>query len=143
MEDIQKAIESEKHQRTRENELKKWEILNTIETNKYTKEYNEKRKQQQWQEIMKYRRILLDQMVEQEEKRKTDKVNDIDWFNENLRTTNNDEKFFQYAEELLKLAKSKGRPTYPIEKVIEVSLNVKYVQFWKMFINCCRNIRRS
>lgn len=68
-------------------------------------------------------------MAEAERKRKTDKVKEIEWFNENLRITYDDRKFFKYAQEVLELARSKGRSTYPIEKVIEVGLKVIMLYF--------------
>lgn len=86
------------------------------------------KKQQQWEETLNYRRTLLEQIAEQEEKKKMDKIEEIAWFNRTLKASSDDKRFFEYAKEVLEQAKSKGRPTYPIKKVIEVSGKVENIE---------------
>lgn len=60
------------------------------------------------------------QSVQEETEAEKKREKEIEQYIVRKSFVNEDEKFFAYAYEILDLAKKKGRPTYPIEKVIRV-----------------------
>lgn len=56
-----------------------------------------------------------------EEKQTAKREKEIDEIMSRVSFEQADKMFFEYADEVMELAKSKNRSTYPIEKVIHVS----------------------
>ncbi|VEN49562.1 unnamed protein product [Callosobruchus maculatus] len=114
LEDRQKFIEKEKQRLKKEEELKKWDMLNRYKVDEITKKYDEQKRKEHWQKILEYRKTLLDQMEENkaecERLKEFEKIPDMG---------TEDSQFFAYADEVLELAKEGGFPTYPIERVVQ------------------------
>lgn len=139
--DYKQYLKREEARKFEEAELKKWEMLNRFKKDKVMTEYENDKARKKWESVLAYRQELLDQIVSfalcfhhklikhfgpfkkqaadptkqvlQEEEAyhqyQIDKIKD------------EDKKFFEYANEVMEHAKSKGRMTIPIEHVIDVS----------------------
>lgn len=125
-EDRREYLERKQREKETEDELKKWEMLNRCKTDDVIKEHNKEHMRKNWEKIMAYRRDLLEQMAEEkEESDKEKQINEL-WVQEMLKPGKmQDQMFFEYANEVLELAKKKQRPTYPIERVIQVRITNK------------------
>lgn len=60
--DRQQYLDRLEKKRQNENELKRWEMLNRYKTNEAIQEYNKERKIQAWDNVLKYRKELLEQI---------------------------------------------------------------------------------
>ncbi|CAH1116211.1 unnamed protein product [Phaedon cochleariae] len=115
-EDRKKFIEHEEVANKKQAEIRKWEMLNRYKTDEILKKYEESKRKQHWKKVLEYRKELLEQMSE--EKALLLQEKEIEEFVTRSNFHNDDDSFFEYADEVLKLAKKRGRSTYPIEKVI-------------------------
>ncbi|XP_074032084.1 uncharacterized protein isoform X2 [Leptinotarsa decemlineata] len=116
IEDRKHFIEREASAKAKEEEIRKWEMLNRYKTDEIIKNYEETKRKEYWEKILKYRKELLEQMDEEKALKIEEK--EIDQYVTKMNYVNEDDKFFEYADEILHLAKKKGRSTYPIEKAI-------------------------
>nr|CAH7736420.1 unnamed protein product [Callosobruchus chinensis] len=114
IEDRQRFIDKEEQRLKKEQQLKKWDMLNRYKVDEVTKKYDEQKRKEQWQKILEYRKILLDQMEEN-----MDECQRLKEFDKLPDMGSEDSQFFGYADEVLQLAKEGGFPTYPIERVIQ------------------------
>lgn len=121
IEDHYKAMQREEKRKIAEAEVHKWEMLNRYKTDECIKEYDKNKNLKNWDKIVKYRQELQTQMLERNENEKMEREEDIAEFEKSLKAIMDDDQFFSYAEEVLQIAKDRKRPTYPIERVIEVS----------------------
>lgn len=120
MKDYKRSMEEEERKKEIEAEVKRWEMMNSHKISEITKVHDEKIKREEWEKKVKYRELLKAQIAEKEELEKQERDRDLEWLKKKLCNVEEDEKFYKYAEEILNIAKSRGRSTYPIEKVIEV-----------------------
>lgn len=59
----QDMMVKEERKRIKEEEIKKWELLNRYKTDEHMKKYDEMKRKQFWQKIIEYRNDLCEQMV--------------------------------------------------------------------------------
>lgn len=59
----QDMLIKEEQKRAKEEEIKKWELLNRYKTDEHMKKYEESKRKQLWQKIIEYRNDLCEQMV--------------------------------------------------------------------------------
>lgn len=59
----QDMLNKEEQKRAKEEEIKKWELLNRYKTDEHMKKYEESKRKQFWQKIIEYRNDLCEQMV--------------------------------------------------------------------------------
>lgn len=59
----QDMLIKEEQKRAKEEEIKKWELLNRYKTDEHMKKYEESKRKQFWQKIIEYRNDLCEQMV--------------------------------------------------------------------------------
>lgn len=59
----QDMMVKEERKRVKEEEIKKWELLNRYKTDEHMKKYDEMKRKQFWQKIIEYRNDLCEQMV--------------------------------------------------------------------------------
>lgn len=121
MKNYKLAMEEEERKKQCEAEVKRWETMNRYKVEEYTKEYAQKKKEEEWRRVLQHRAALKAQIVERQEMERREKLADVESFKRQICKDEEDDKFYKYAEEVLNSAKSKGRSTYPIEKVIEVN----------------------
>lgn len=114
------AMEEERKKKEFEAEVKRWETMNRYKIGEVTKEFIEMERQKEWEGKLQYRAALKAQIAENEDFEKREKQNETDWYRKKICNEEANEKFYGYAEEILKTAKAKGRITYPIERVIQV-----------------------
>lgn len=114
------AMEEEQRIKQEEAEVKRWETMNRYKIGEYTKEYIQKKKEEEWKRVLQHREALKAQIAEREEREKQERDEDLEWFRSQICKEAEDVKFYEYAEEVLNTAKSRGRPTYPIQKIVEV-----------------------
>lgn len=95
-------------------------MINKIKTNEVMAKYEHEKAQNIFEEKIKYRRILQKQMAEKDnndyEKLCAEQV--LKYYK--AKEEADDKAYFNYANNVLELAKSRGRDTKPIEKAIEV-----------------------
>ncbi|CAH0564508.1 unnamed protein product [Brassicogethes aeneus] len=114
IEDRKVFLAEEEIKKLKEQEIKKWEILNRFKTDEVTKEYVENYGKKEKEMVLLYRKALLEQMEENKEKIRQEKEEEcLHDFAED------DAKFLKYANETLEIAKKKCLPTKPIEQVIK------------------------
>ncbi|KAJ8969783.1 hypothetical protein NQ317_018779 [Molorchus minor] len=116
LDDRNRFLERRKEEERKEAEMQKWEMVNRYKIGEFTKQYELDKKKELWQSILRRRKELMEQMEEDERRRMEEKR--IDDCLSKVSFEEDDEKFFDYADEVLQLTKKKGRPTYPIEKII-------------------------
>ncbi|XP_066153089.1 meiosis-specific nuclear structural protein 1-like [Euwallacea fornicatus] len=124
--DREEMLTRQAEKKKKEHELRKWELQNRYQSNESMQKYEELKKKQHLNAVLAYRMDLLDQMEEQRQEKQQNK--EIDEAMDIARTQEGHERFFQYADEVLELAKNKGRNTIPIQRVITryiKDLNVK------------------
>lgn len=59
----QDMLNKERQKRAKEEEIKKWELLNRYKTDEHMKKYEEAKRKQFWQKIIEHRNDLCEQMV--------------------------------------------------------------------------------
>ncbi|XP_970201.3 trichohyalin [Tribolium castaneum] len=116
IEDRRQFLERHEKEKCAEREVKRWEMLNRVKTQEALKEYEERAIKEKWKRILEYRKELLEQMAEEKEVLKQEK--EIEEIMSRVSFEEADKMFFDYAEEVMELAKKRKRSTYPIEKVI-------------------------
>lgn len=116
------AEEREKQRKLEESEVHLWEMQKKRLTDEYTKKYNKRKMEERRNQILEYRRELQEQIEEKlklNEMQRAEAVADLKKLLEEMECE--DKKLLEYAEEVLHLTESRGRPVYPIKKVIQVS----------------------
>ncbi|KAF2904987.1 hypothetical protein ILUMI_01189 [Ignelater luminosus] len=115
-EDRRKFIECEEKRKFEEAELRKWLLLNRVKRDSATKEYEENKRQTEWQGKLDYRKALFEQMDEDEERRRIEKADNQGY--DVTKFAEDDRKFFEYSKECLDYLRKRGRSTLPVERLI-------------------------
>ncbi|KAL1497374.1 hypothetical protein ABEB36_008355 [Hypothenemus hampei] len=113
----EEMFQRQKEKMKTEMEVKKWELLNRYKTTEELKKYEENKRLKKWQDILEYRKDLCEQIEDRKQEEQREKQIEEAMANASIRA--DDMHFFDYADEVLSLAKSKGRSTIPIERVIK------------------------
>lgn len=116
-------IEQRQEQKKAEEiEARKWEMANRYKITDYGKMYENNKKARLWGEVLQYRKDLQEQMAEKVDKFKNEELQNNAAVKEELeRLDASDRKFFEYADKVKDIVKSRGgRTTVPLEKVVEV-----------------------
>ncbi|KAJ3645595.1 hypothetical protein Zmor_023238 [Zophobas morio] len=116
IEDREEHFRKQEREKEIDNEMKKWEMLNRMKTAETMKEHDAQNRKNNWEKILQYRRDLLEQMADDRAAQKREK--EIDEIMSHVSYDEADKMFFDYANEVLEMAKSKNRSIHPIEKVI-------------------------
>lgn len=61
--DRENYVKHREIERKKEAEIRKWEMLNKYKVDEVTRKYQEEKRKEQWNNILRYRQELLDQMV--------------------------------------------------------------------------------
>lgn len=61
--DRENYVKHREIERKKEAEIRKWEMLNKYKVDEVTRKYREEKRKEQWNNILRYRQELLDQMV--------------------------------------------------------------------------------
>lgn len=123
IENRRQAVEKYERQRAEEEEMKKWDMLNRYKINEYAKMHDSERKREKWGSILNHRQALLQQMAEKEQILKDAEIKDDEMHKAELAALDAaDKKFFNYADKVLEIVKSRGHTTVPLERVVEVSI---------------------
>lgn len=61
--DRENYVKHREIERKEEAEIRKWEMLNKYKVDEVTRKYQEEKRKEQWNNILRYRQELLDQMV--------------------------------------------------------------------------------
>ncbi|XP_060522535.1 DNA ligase 1-like [Cylas formicarius] len=109
------VLEREKVRLAKERELKKWEMLNRYKCDEMMKKYDQAQQREKWEQVLNYRKELMEQMAA-ERASKAEELELEQAFDKMI--SSEDDRFFEYAREVIEIAKSKGRCTIPIEVVI-------------------------
>ncbi|XP_076261669.1 uncharacterized protein LOC143197051 [Rhynchophorus ferrugineus] len=117
LQNIREVQEREEIRKRKEYELKKWELLNRFKTDEHTQKYEQEKRKKHWNAILQYRNVLLDQMEENRIEKLREEEIESSYFKASVE--DEDAKFFEYANEVMELAKKKKRSIIPIERVIE------------------------
>ncbi|XP_044252761.1 trichohyalin-like [Tribolium madens] len=136
IEDRKQFLERHEREKCAEREVKRWEMLNRVKTQEALKEYEERAIKERWERILEYRRELLEQMAEEKEVQKKEK--EIEEIMSRVSFEEADKMFFDYAEEVMDLAKKRKRSTYPIEKVITEYKKINNLMPKDRHCRCCK-----
>lgn len=117
-----RIVEKAEKKKAEEIEARKWAMVNRFKITEYEKMYQKEKKAKKWEQILGYRKDLQDQMAEKREIWNNEEMqNDAATKKEQERIDANDKKFFEFADHVKDLIKSRsGRTTIPLEKVVQV-----------------------
>lgn len=149
--DYKQYLKREEARKFEEVELKKWEMLNRFKKDQVMTEYENDKARKKWESVLAYRQELLDQIVSsfhhnlifdvqikhfdvfktQADDPTKQVLQEEEAYHQYQmgKIKDEDRKFFEYANEVMEHAKSKGRMTIPIEHVIDVSTVVAFFTF--------------
>lgn len=124
-----RIVQKQEQKKLEEIEARKWEMVNRYKITDYNKMYENNKKARLWGEVLQYRKDLQEQMTEKLAKFKNEELQNNAAVKEELETLDaSDRKFFEYANQVKDIIKSRGgRTTIPLEKVVVVGeSNINY-----------------
>lgn len=131
MQDYEQSLKTAEARRSLRKEEDKEYFKNRITNDAVSLEYKKLKKVQKDKRIMENLDFLKKQARELRLQTRQERDDDMRTFNKKFSDDNTDQKFFEYANDLLEDAQSKGRPTKPIHQVTKAYKNLHFIDIKK------------
>ncbi|XP_022911235.2 cilia- and flagella- associated protein 210 [Onthophagus taurus] len=117
-------------------EGKKWEMMNRLKQNECNKVHDQIRAQENWDKKLQFRHEILKQIAEDKIRGESHQKEINEYVKMKLKLA--DDEFFAYANHVIEEAKSNGRNTYPIEKIVDEYIKENMIDPGKKHEKICQ-----